>query len=122
MKIKLDENMPARLAEVLKRLDHQVKTVPDEGLAGHNDEDIWTAAQSEGRFLITQDLDFSDIRQYRTGTHYGVLIVRLRSPGRLLLIEKVREIFETEDVDSWIGCFIVLTDRKLRIHFPDTKI
>ena len=122
MKIKLDENMPALLAEVLNRLDHQVTTVPDEGLAGHNDEDIWTAAQSEGRFLITQDLDFSDIRQYRTGTHYGVLIVRLRSPGRLLLIEKVREVFETEDVNSWIGCFIVLTDRKLRIHFPDTKL
>lgn len=40
MKIKLDENMPARLAEVLNRLDHQVKTVPDEGLADHNDEDI----------------------------------------------------------------------------------
>ncbi len=122
MKIKLDENIPARLAAVLNRLDHQVKTVPEEGLAGHNDEDIWTAAQSEGRFLITQDLDFSDIRRYRPGSHYGVLIVRLRSPGRISLIEKVQEVFETEDVDSWIGCFIVLTDRKLRIHFPNSKL
>jgi len=122
MKIKLDENMPAHLAAVLNRLDHQVKTVPEEGLAGHKDEDIWTSAQSEERFLITQDLDFSDIRRYRPGSHYGVLIVRLRSPGRISLIEKVQEVFESEDVNSWFGSFIVLTDRKLRIHFPNSKL
>ena len=34
------------------------------------------AAQSDGRFLITQDLDFSDAREYVPGTHHGLLRVR----------------------------------------------
>ncbi len=62
MKIKLDENMPAALAEQLRRLGYDVHTVVEESLAGQSDPDIWAAAQSERRFLITQDLDFSDAR------------------------------------------------------------
>jgi hypothetical protein len=33
MNIKLDENMPASLADALKQLGHDVETVPEEGLA-----------------------------------------------------------------------------------------
>ena len=62
MRIKLDENLPARLAHVLRDLGHEVDTVPAEGLAGCPDEVIWQASKRESRFLITQDLDFSDIR------------------------------------------------------------
>lgn len=116
MRIKLDENMPVELVRILNGLHHQVETVPEEGLAGHDDEEIWAAAQQEERFLITQDLDFSDVRRYRPGSHHGLMLVRLRSPGRLSLVGKVREVFEAEDVSGWHRCFIVLTERKLRIH------
>jgi Domain of unknown function (DUF5615) len=58
MKIKLDENLPTRLAYLLKCMRHQVDTLTDEGLTGKPDTDVWIAAQKEGRFLITQDLDF----------------------------------------------------------------
>jgi predicted nuclease of predicted toxin-antitoxin system len=50
MKIKLDENMPAALAEHLRVLGHDVHTVPDEGLAGAVDPDVWAAAQRENRY------------------------------------------------------------------------
>lgn len=58
MKIKLDENLPARLADLLKSWGHDADTVADEGLKGRPDPDIWAAARKENRFLITQDLDF----------------------------------------------------------------
>lgn len=118
MKIKLDENLPAALAKELRNLGYDTHTVPDEGLAGYIDPDIWVAAQSEGRFLITQDLDFSDIRQFVPGTHAGILLVRLRSPGRIALTQAITRLFATEDVMSWDGCFVVATDRKLRVHRP----
>jgi len=118
MKIKLDENMPAGLVKVLGNLGHDVVPVPDEGLGGRGDLEIWEAAQREGRFLITQDLDFSDVYRYKPGTHNGIMVVRLRDPGRLALLEKVREIFQTEDTSKWRGSFIVLTDRKIRIRTP----
>lgn len=118
MFIKLDENLPSRLVDALGSLGHNVDTVPAENLAGHPDEDVWDAAQSNGRFLITQDLDFSDMRRYQPGTHPGILLVRLRNPGRNALFTKVKSLFEHEAVESWTGCFVVATERKLRVRRP----
>ena len=63
-------------------------------------------------------MDFSDARRYKPGTHHGLLLVRLRKPGRRALTGRVRVAFEREDVASWAGCFLVLTESKLRIRRP----
>ena len=120
MKIKLDENIPISLVASLTELGHDVDTVPQEGLAGSDDKMVWDAAQQEERFLITQDLDFSDIRRFRPGDHHGILLVRLRNPGRSTLAKQIQKIFSTENTQTWEGCFIILTDLKLRIHRPKT--
>jgi predicted nuclease of predicted toxin-antitoxin system len=115
MKIKLDENLPLRLANSLKELGHDVHVVQDELLVGHADSEIWEAAQRESRCLITQDLDFSDSRKFVPGSHHGILLVRLRSPNRRNLIERIVELFQKESVGEWAGCFIAATERKIRI-------
>ncbi len=121
MKIKLDENLPLRLAALLKNLRHDVHTTLQEGLIGHAGHEIWEAAQKESRFLITQDLDFSDSRQFAPGSHCGILPVRLHSPTRTNLIERVGELFQTENVSDWSGCFAVATERKVRVVKPPSK-
>jgi predicted nuclease of predicted toxin-antitoxin system len=118
MKIKLDENLPVRLVQLLAELGHDTDSVPQEGLTGRPDSDIWKAAQTTKRFLITQDLDFSDVRCYAPGTHHGLLLVRLRAPGRDALARRVQAAFQTEPVESWKRAFIVITDHKLRIRRP----
>ena len=118
MKIKLDENIPSELKQILSSMGQDVEKVMDEELVGRSDSQIWDSAQREGRFLITQDLDFSDIRIFKPGQHYGILLVRLRSPGRLALIERIKELFEKEESESWRKGFIVVTDRKLRMRLP----
>lgn len=115
MKIKLDENLPDEIKGILSSLGHDVDTVKDESLAGSVDETIWTAAQNADRFLITQDLDFSDLRKYRPGTHAGILLIRLNEPNRRMLIQKTRSIFEEEDTSSWKGVVAVPATHKLRI-------
>jgi predicted nuclease of predicted toxin-antitoxin system len=82
MRIKLDENLPYGLVVELSALGHGVDTVPQEGLTGQADDAVWSAAQLSQRFLITQDLDFSDIRKFTPGTHHGLLLVRLQQAGR----------------------------------------
>ena len=118
MRIKLDENLPVRLAAVLQSLDHDVHTITDENLSGRSDPEVWDAAQQERRFLITQDLDFSDVRRFAPGTHYGILLVRLHSPDRESLISRVAEVFQREEVSRWTGCFVVATERKVRVLRP----
>jgi len=116
MKIKLDENLPARLVGVLAAHGHDVHTVPDENLAGRPDADIWQAACMEGRFLITQDLDFSDARRFVPGTHAGLLLLRLREPGAGALVATVAAI--ASDIAGWAGCFVVMTEHKVRVRRP----
>ncbi|MBI1814088.1 MAG: DUF5615 family PIN-like protein [Deltaproteobacteria bacterium] len=118
MRIKLDENMPVALVKRLVALGHDVDSVPDEGLASRPDSDIWAAAQRTRRFLITQDLDFSDLRQFAPGTHHGLLLVRLNQPGRRALAERVGAIFASEEVERWRRCFVVATGRKIRVRRP----
>ena len=62
MRIKLDENIPIDLAAMITGEGHDVDTVPAENLVGASDDVIWGAAQRANRLLITQDLDFSDVR------------------------------------------------------------
>jgi len=118
VKLKLDENLPATLAAPLAALGHEVDTVPGEGLTGRPDPTVWAAAQAAQRFLVTQDLDFSDARVYAPGTHHGLLLVRLRSPGRLALRARVMEIFAREATETWGRCFVVATENKVRVRRP----
>ena len=118
MKIKLDENLPLQLVPRLTVLQHNVHTPEEEGLAGAMDAEVWRGAQREGRFLITQDLDFSDIRRFTPGTHAGVLILRLQNPSRNALIQRIESLFSNENVETWSGCFVVATERKIRVRRP----
>ena len=121
MKIKLDENLPLRLATLLKDLGHDVHTPHEERLIDRADRELWEATQKESRFLITQDLDFSDSRRFTPGSHHGILLVRLRSPNRRNLVGRIRELFRQENVGQWVGCFVVATERKIRVIRPKSK-
>lgn len=116
MKIKLDENLPVRLVDDLRRLGHDVDTTHNERLDGLPDAAVWEAAQRAGRFLITQDLDFSDARRYVPGTHCGLLLIRLGDPGREALLTRIRGIFQMEAVESWAGCVVSATEIKIRVR------
>jgi predicted nuclease of predicted toxin-antitoxin system len=115
MKFKLDENLPVQIATEIRARMHDIETAEEEGLTGRADADIWQAAQREGRILITQDLDFSDTRKFQPGTHHGIVLIRLQSPSRRNLILRTIELFEAEDVSGWAGCFVVVTERKIRV-------
>jgi len=81
MRIKLDGNLPDSLRDVLRSYGHDGDTVCDGRLVGRPDRVVWQAAQDGARMLITQDLDFSDVRTFAPGTHHGLWLVRLAKPG-----------------------------------------
>ena len=118
MRIKLDENLPEELAPALTGMGHDVDTVRNEHLAGGDDSTIWRAAQSANRFLITQDLDFSDVRVFLPGTHAGLMLLRLRVASRSALIRRVESVFQSKDATQWAKCFVVVTERKIRVRRP----
>lgn len=118
MKLKLDENIASSVATRLIALGLDVDTVLNEHLGGRPDVDVWSAAQMEGRFLVTQDLDFSDARKFRPGTHAGVLIVRLPDSQQWRIGDHLVGWLSDPDARSWGGCFIVATIHKVRVLRP----
>ena len=116
MRIKLDENLPLSLRNALGNLGHDVEHVHYENLSGVDDPEVWQAAQRESRFLITQDLRSIGTSFGAGERHSGLLLVRLKPPGAGALLAKIRSVFESEDVESWSGALVVLTDRKLRVR------
>jgi predicted nuclease of predicted toxin-antitoxin system len=115
MKIKLDENVTTGVVPTLKKLGHDVQTTIEEGLAGKPDDEIWSAAQLEERFLVTQDMDFSAARKFALGEHQDILLLRLHSPNQAAIVSRIAELFENEDVETRKRCFVVVTEHKVRV-------
>jgi len=113
VRIKLDENIPTGVKDLLP--SHDVHSVFDEGLAGSEDLVLWEVAQAEGRFLITQDLDFSDLRRFLPGSHAGILLIRLKSPSLEFLMTRIKEVIP-QTLEDWKGCFVVATESKIRVR------
>ena len=48
MRIKLDENLPYALSNLLEELSHDADSVVDEDMVGSGDEALWRAVQVAG--------------------------------------------------------------------------
>jgi predicted nuclease of predicted toxin-antitoxin system len=118
MRIKLDENIAGSAAARLTVLGHDVHTVIEEQLSGRIDSEVWAAAQLEERFLITQDLDFSDRRRFAAGSHAGVLLVRLPDSEQWRITDYLVAWLSTPDASTWERCFVVATPNKVRVRRP----
>jgi predicted nuclease of predicted toxin-antitoxin system len=118
MRIKLDENIADSAAGRLTALGHDVHTVLDEPLGGRIDSEVWAAAQQEDRFLITQDLDFSDQRRFAAGTHAGVLLVRLPDSEQWRIADYLVAWFSTHDASTWTGVLSLQRPTKSECSAP----
>ena len=78
MRLKADENIPARVIDLLRRHDYDVSTVVDQEMVGAHDRVLAEATASEDRILITLDRGFADVRLYPPGTHPGIFVLHAR--------------------------------------------
>ena len=89
MRVKLDENLPAQLKSLFTESGHDADTVIGEGLGGAEDMDVATPCIGEERVLVTQDLDFADIRTYPPAEYFGIVVFRLSTAARDAILQVV---------------------------------
>ena len=116
MKFKLDENLPTALTELLRAGGHDASTVADEALGGSKDPEILQVATSEGRVLLTFDLDFADIRRYPIGSHAGIAVFRLHDQRWTVLEKPARQLVETGLLDRLQGGLAIVDESRVRIR------
>jgi predicted nuclease of predicted toxin-antitoxin system len=102
MRAKLDENLPAEAADLLRAAGWRCDTVHDEGLAGADDGRVAAACRVEARVLFTMDVDFADIRAYPPSEYEGIVVLRPTTPSRrnvLALLARVVSVIKAD----WVG-------------------
>ena len=87
MRVKLDENLPIQLKRLFTDSGHDAVTVLDEGMGGATDPDVASVCLAEERVLLTQDMDFADIRMYPPGKSPGIIVFRLTRSGHYGIAE-----------------------------------
>ena len=112
MKILVDENIPRMTVDHLREVGHDVKDVRDTSCQGLLDPDLWSLAMREGRMLITTDKGFTE---HRGGSHFGILIVRLRQLNRHKIHQAVVRVLGRFSAREWPGLLAVVRDRTVSI-------
>jgi predicted nuclease of predicted toxin-antitoxin system len=118
MKLKLDENLSRHLKQLLALEGHDASTVMDEDLQGKPDVAVEAAARSEGRMLLTLDVQFVDLRVFRPGEHPGIVLFRPRTRGALAVTQFVLEFVRSTDLSPFAGCVTVVEPGRIRLRRP----
>lgn len=90
MKFKIDENLPAEAADILRGAGFAADTAADENLSGADDDTVASISRSERRILVTLDLDFANIRAYPPGEHAGIIVLRIKRQDKPTVLPYVR--------------------------------
>ena len=116
MRFKLDENLPAEMAELFQRTGHDAMTVLEQQLGGVGDSDLATICARERRAIVTLDMDFSDIRTYRPGTHSGIVVFRLDNQARDHILEIGARFLERLSSTSLYGQLWIVEESRIRVR------
>jgi Domain of unknown function (DUF5615) len=122
MVVKLDENLGERGRQLLIAAGHQVATVGEQGLAGGEDPEIIEVCRSEGRCLVTLDLDFSNPFRFPPDQFSGIAVLRLpRRPAPSDFDGTLRTLVAALASDSIIGKLWIVERHRVRKYSPDVE-
>lgn len=107
MQFKVDENLPIEVGDALRDAGHDAASVHEQRMAGHPDSDVASVCKSEGRAIVTLDVEFGDIRKYPPRDYKGIVVLRLTDqskPAVLGVMVRVLRMLEQEPLDHqlWI--------------------
>lgn len=119
MKLKLDENLSRHLKRTLSALQHDVSTAEEEGLFSKPDSVVAAVAKSEGRVLLTLDVEFGNLTKYPPGKHPGIILFRPKSLGPLTVNEFIEEFFRQTEVESLRGYLVVVDPNRTTVRWPE---
>lgn len=116
MKFKVDENLPAEIAELLIRSGHDAKTVNEEQLKGIDDPNLIKICKRENRAIITMDTDFSDINTYPPEDYDGIIVLRLGSQSKNHVLKIFKHLILTINIEPLEKHLWIVEDSFIRIR------
>lgn len=115
-RFKLDENLPGAAELLLRGAGYNVETVLTEQLGGAVDPKVLYACRTEGRILVTLDLDFADIRTYPPNDHRGIWILRPHRQTIGNIVELLRGALKLLASEAYEARLWVVEKERVRIR------
>lgn len=116
MKCKIDENMPVEAVEDLRQAGHDALTVADQNLAGQPDGRVANACRTEGRAVLTLDLDFADIRIYPPKDYAGIIVLRPSVQTAKNIRRLVGQVLALLPIEPLAGHLWIVDEGQIRIR------
>lgn len=116
MNLFADECVFGPTIRFLQNEGHNIVTVHDFSLAGHEDVEILAFALTQNRVLLTIDLDFGNIRHYPPERHAGVIILRVRPATLAQVHTLLAEFLQTTPQEKLVNTLAVIDHNKIRLR------
>jgi len=116
VKFKLDENLPAEAALVLRSAGHDALTVLDQQLGGKDDRTIIHICSQENRILITLDLDFADVTTYPPEKNQGIIVFRLERQDKQFVLDSLTRLLPNFEIEKVKGHLWIVEESRIRIR------
>lgn len=116
--IKVDEDLPPVVAQIFTQAGHDASTVPEQGWSGCPDDVLLTRLRAEGRWLVTADKGFADVRQYVPGSYAGIIVFQTPVESRRRYLTLAEAVARTLTLERLSGCLLVVTPGRVRIRRP----
>lgn len=116
MKIKVDENLPAKTVELLRLAGHDALSLPEQGYSGAPDALVSEVIRTEGRSFITLDTGFADIRMYPPEEYAGIIVIRPRHSGGEILMSILERMIPYLERERLAGLLWIVNERRIRVR------
>ncbi len=116
MRLKIDENLPQEVAQLLCENGHDAISVFDQTLTGETDPTIFDVCRNESRVLMTLDLDFANIQAYPPAAAAGIVVLRLVRQDKSRVLDVVKRLIPALAQNSVAGQLWIVEDDRIRIR------
>jgi predicted nuclease of predicted toxin-antitoxin system len=113
--IKVDEDLPADIAGLLRAAGYDATTVYSQQYTGLPDDQLWPKVQEEQRMLFTADKGFANARVHPPGSHAGIVLFRLPRESRAGYIRLSEFLIAQMKLDDLVGAIVVVSPDAIRV-------
>lgn len=116
MKFLADMGVSPITVQFLRELDHDAVHLHEQGLRQMDDGDILIKARSEGRIVLTADLDFGDLLAASREKLPSVIVFRLSNMRPENVNRHLQALLRQATNDLELGSIVSVSERRYRVR------